>query len=601
MPPPKTTLERFQAATSRADLAALLKIEHKQLTYLLYVKKDADKYTKFSIPKKSGGLREISAPTQQIKSLQRRLADKLEECLVDIQEITGRTNSASHGFRPDKSILTNASAHRNKRHVLNLDLKDFFPSITGGRIRGFLISDSNFNLHKDVATSIAHIACFDSKLPQGSPCSPVISHLIAGILDFHLSRLAKAQGCLYTRYADDITFSTNKKDFPKGLAFQDEADAHKWKIGRQLLGLIKKSGFAVNESKTRMQYKSSRQSVTGLVVNEKVNVASEYRHLVRAYVFSLVNHGYFTIRTKLKDENGLIKIESKEGTREQLHGMLGFVHSVDSVFRTEVRNHPYNYLDHQFNDKKPSGNLLIYRRFLLYTRFYSNTTPLIVCEGKTDGVYISNAVHQSKFAFPQLVKKGANGKDVLSFQLWKYARKHKKKKHVYLPNFSTATILGSGSGGGANLGGLIRTYHKELSKFKAPAGPFPVIFIVDNDSGGKTVYSTIKELLKIKITGQEPFVHLFSNLYVVPVPLGGSLERSVEDLFSAVDIAKGLNGKPFDFSNDADSLNAVGKVKFAYEFVAKQAASLDWTGFSSLLANICAALDDFESSKPVGE
>jgi len=595
MPPPKTTLERFQAATSRAALAKLLDIEHKILTYLLYVKKDANKYSTFSIPKKSGGTREINAPIPQVKSLQRELATKLEQCLVDIQNATGRVNSASHGFRPGKSILTNASVHRNKRYVLNLDLKDFFPTITGERIRGFLIKDKNFHFDKDVATAIAHIACLDGKLPQGSPCSPVISNLIAGILDFHLSRLAKNYGCLYTRYADDITFSTNKKDFPSAIALRDDTDEHRWKLGRQLLGLIKKSGFSVNEEKTRMQYKTSRQQVTGLVVNKKINVASEYRHLVRAYVFSLVNHGKYTIEKAAKGEDGKIKVESQEGTEAQLHGMLGFIHAVDSVFRTHAKENPHNYPGLLLDDKKPTGNLTIYRRFLLYTRFYANSIPLIVCEGKTDGVYLSNAVHQSKTSFPSLIKKDAKGKEVLSFQLLKYARKHKKKNRVYLPNFSTISILGGSSGGGANLGGLIRAYHTDLKRFKAPIGKSPVIFVVDNDSGGKTVFKAIKDLLKINILGNEPFVHLFANLYVVPMPLGGFAERSVEDLFSKIDIAKGLNGKPFDFSKDNDTSTSVGKAGFAYNFVAKKAHELDWTGFHPLLANICAALDDYHA------
>lgn len=342
LPAPKSALERFQYASSRAALASLLSIEPKDLTYLLYVLKNSEKYSLFSIPRKGGGLREINAPIPKIKSLQRRLAEGLELCVADIARLTGRSNSASHGFCPGKSILSNASVHRNKRYVFNLDLKDFFPTITGGRIRGFLINDKNFKLHKDVATTIAHIACLEGKLPQGSPCSPVISNLIAGILDFHLARLAKTNGCRYTRYADDITFSTNKKDFPKSIAFC-EKDAHRWEIGKQLQGLIIKSGFVVNEKKTRMQYKTSRQQVTGLVVNTKVNVTREYRKLVRAYVFSLVNHGRYTIKTVVKDDKGRLVEETEEGRRSQLHGMLGFIHSVDNVYQSDVRDHPYNY------------------------------------------------------------------------------------------------------------------------------------------------------------------------------------------------------------------------------------------------------------------
>lgn len=571
----------------------LLDIKHQDLTYLLYVKKDSEKYSVFPIPKRSGGSRDICVPAADLKSLQRKLGAALEQCIADIETITKRTNKASHGFRPGKSILTNAAVHRNRRYVFNIDLKDFFPSITGQRIRGFLINDRNFAFDASVATTIAHIACRDGKLPQGSPCSPVISNMIAGILDVHLSKLAGAHGCSYTRYADDLTFSTNKEDFPAAIAFRDDANEHSWKVGAELSRLILRSGFLVNDRKTRMQYRDSRQQVTGLVVNKRVNVGTEYRYLVRAYVAALVKNGKYTVKRRVADAHGKLQTVDEEGTPAQLHGMLGFIHSVDSVLRTDIKKHPYNYPGQQANDKKPTGNLAIYRRFLIYTRFYANTVPLIVCEGKTDGVYISNAVHQSKNLFPALVKKDGKGNDVLSFQLLKYARKHKKKKMVHLPNYSTITILGGGSGGGANLGNLIRAYHGELARFKAPRGKQAVIFIVDNDSGGKTVFKVVKDALKISITGEEPFVYLFANLYIVPVPLGGAKERSIEGLFSPADIAKGLDGKPFDFSAESSSATSVGKADFAYEFVAKRAKELDWAGFHPLLANVVGAMDDY--------
>ncbi|RYZ63536.1 MAG: RNA-directed DNA polymerase, partial [Proteobacteria bacterium] len=267
MPETKTKLGRLRAARTRGDLAALLAIDLKHLTYLLYKLPQAEKYTSFHIKKKSGGNRRIQAPIDSLKSLQRKTADLLQDCIAEIEEQSGKSNSASHGFRRDKSVLTNASVHRNKRYVLNLDLKDFFPSITFPRVRGFLMKDQSLGLAEDIATTLAQIACAEDALPQGSPCSPVISNLIAGILDLHLSRLAKNYGCRYTRYADDITFSTNNRVFPSAIAFLDDAASHDWQLGRQILGLIKKSGFAVNEQKTRMQYENSRQQVTGIVVH----------------------------------------------------------------------------------------------------------------------------------------------------------------------------------------------------------------------------------------------------------------------------------------------------------------------------------------------
>lgn len=588
----KSVLELFQAASSRSDVAALVDIKLKDLTYLLYVMKEEDKYTTFDIAKKSGGKRQICAPIKNVKSLQRKLADRLEQCVALIEGTTERKNPSSHGFRRGKSILTNAATHRNRRYVFNIDLEDFFPSITGKRIRGLLIKDKKFGFHEVVATTIAHIACYEGKLPQGSPCSPVISNMIAAILDFHLSRLARDNGCVYSRYADDITFSTNQKEFPPAIAVRSELNDHDWRVGRQLQGLIKKSGFSINSAKTRMQYKTSRQQVTGLVVNKKVNVTTEYRRLVRAYVFSLINHNRFTVkngtRTELSDETA-----SVDGTREQLHGMLSFVHSVDSVYRTNVKQHPQNYPGMQVDAKKPTGTLDLYRRFLFFTRFFSNTVPLIVCEGKTDNVYLSNAVHQSKARFPRLITKDDNDSDVLAFRFLKYARKHKRKKHIYLPNYSTVQILGAGSGGGPNLGNLILNYHAEYAKFRAPKGKFPVIFIVDNDSGGKDVFKKVKNIAKV--SGQEPFVRLFGNLYIVPVPLSGAPEKCIEELFSPVDVAKGMDGKAFDFSKDSSDATSIGKAGFAYDFVAKQAKDLDWSGFHPLLENICAALNDYDA------
>ena len=397
MSKPCSKLNEYKEAKTRAELADLLQIKHKVLTYLLYVKKDEEKYFSFNIPKKNGGVREIFAPITELKSLQRRLANDLQVCLQELEGVSRYHNNASHGFVRNKSILTNAKAHKNKRFVFNIDLRDFFPAISGQRIRGFLINDERFKFSEQVATTIAHIACREGVLPQGSPCSPVISNLIAGILDVHLARLAKKYGCRYTRYADDITFSTNKKEFPTAIAYKCSSDSHKWLIGVQLEKLISKSGFIINETKTRMQYKDSRQEVTGLVVNKRINVTAEYRHLVRAYVFSLINKGFYEIRSTAKDESGNMTDTVSHGSIAKLHGMLGYIHSVDNVLVADLKKNPNNYSNvlgstSTGTDTKISSMLAMYRRFLFFTRFYNNNHPMVVCEGKTDNVYISSAV-----------------------------------------------------------------------------------------------------------------------------------------------------------------------------------------------------------------
>jgi RNA-directed DNA polymerase len=578
IPPPvvHTSLSRLKAATSRAHLASILGIKLQDLTYLLYKKPEDKKYTSFEITKKSGGKRKISAPIDSLKSLQRKTSEILQECISEIEINTKKINHASHGFRLDKSILTNASKHKNRRYVFNIDLEDFFPSITFPRIRGFLISDKNFSLNPIVATTIAQIACMESKLPQGSPCSPIISNLIAGILDVHLARLASANGCTYTRYADDITFSTNKKEFPAAIATSSGENTHNWILGKQLAGLIKKSGFSVNVSKTRMQYRTSRQQVTGLVVNKKISAPQEYRHQVRAYVNSLVRRGFYLV------QNGEQK---EEGSIHKLHGMLGFIHAVESVYRTDLQRHPYNYPGVVVDERKPTGNLAIYRRFLLYTRFYANRQPLLICEGKTDNVYISNAIHQRKAEFPLLIKKNDDEKYVIAFQFFKYARKHRRKSDIYLPNYSTAMILGNGSGGGPNLAGLMSAYRSELKKFTSPGGEFPVIFIVDSDSGGKPVFKAIEGITKKKPSGTESFIPVFENVYVIPISKDGKPNASIEHLFSEKDKSVEIDGMPFDFSKESSG-STLGKASFAYDFVSKHPEKVDWSGFSMLLKSI---------------
>ncbi len=596
-----TAIQRLQAAKTRAGLAKLLEIEHRQLTYLLYHRTDISKYKSFEISKRSGGSRIIHAPCDELKSLQKRLGALLDQCVLDIEASGGRKNQAAHGFRPQRSIITNAKCHRNRRFVFNLDLADFFPTITAKRIRGLLINDQRFNLSPEVATTIAHIACHETVLPQGAPSSPSISNLIAGIMDSHLVRLAKEQGCTYTRYADDLTFSTNQKVFPEQIAIQCEADKDSWQVGSELIRLIKKSGFDINTKKTRMQYRTSRQQVTGLIVNKKVNIPAEYRRLVRAYVFAIVNHGKYTIKRHIRLPDGKLVSREEEGTVAKLHGMLGFIHAVDNVFLSDLRRNPQNYPAHSLNEKSPNKKLQIFRRFLFYTKFYCNTTPLIICEGKTDNVYIGNAAHQCKHLFPQLIKKAENGQDILSFSFMRYDRKHKKKDQVYLPNFSTVSILGAGSGGADNLKNIIAGYKSEHKKFKAQPGTHPVIIIVDNDAAGKKVFSTAVENSNPKlkrITGDEAFVNVFGNLYLVPIPRATNQETSIEDLFASKDIPTHINGKQLIFSNDNDS-SFSGKSDFAYDIVEKRAAEIDWTGFHPLLTNICAVLS-YHSAKVGG-
>ena len=222
----------LKAATTLSDLATLLGFKPSTLSYIAFQLPPASKYTTFQIPKRKGGTRTIKAPTDSLKLLQQKLSTLLQDCLDEINKSKGRKDRIAHGFKRKRSIITNATEHRNRRYVFNIDLEEFFPSINFGRVRGYFTRDNNFALNEAVATVIAQIACHENALPQGSPCSPVISNLVAHVLDMHLVRLASTVGCTYSRYADDLTFSTNKKIFPARIAELAAGESHLWRPGR---------------------------------------------------------------------------------------------------------------------------------------------------------------------------------------------------------------------------------------------------------------------------------------------------------------------------------------------------------------------------------
>lgn len=160
-------------------------------------------YQQFSIAKGTGKVRLITAPDRRLKMLQQKLLPLLDQLY--------RVRSPVHGFVPNRSVKTNAESHRSRRFVINLDLKDFFPSITENRIQGLL---SALGLNYRVAEIIARLSCFGSRLPQGAPTSPTLSNMICYRLDTDLMQVAKGARAIYTRYADDITFSSYQPPSP---------------------------------------------------------------------------------------------------------------------------------------------------------------------------------------------------------------------------------------------------------------------------------------------------------------------------------------------------------------------------------------------------
>ena len=259
--------KKFQELQSPHDIAQLLQVPYEYLTYYLYRIPHGSRYTEFRVLKKSGGYRTIHSPKGSLGIVQRKLSQVLYAVY--------RPRPSVHGFAASRSIVTNAKAHVNKKFVLNLDIKDFFGSINFGRVRGMFIANP-YKLDEKVATVLAQICCFDNKLPQGAPTSPIVSNLICAKMDSELQRFSKQHGLLYTRYADDITLSSNRNELPTSLVSHYEKGLPNVMLGDELRSVIERNGFQINEAKVRLAYKTQRQEVTGLIVNQTVNVSRKY-------------------------------------------------------------------------------------------------------------------------------------------------------------------------------------------------------------------------------------------------------------------------------------------------------------------------------------
>lgn len=577
-------LEKLQKAENRKDLARLLGFKPSALTSIVYKTELADKYTTFEIPKRSGGTRTIKAPNPKLKKLQTRLAYLLYTCLSEIEE-ERKASPVSYGFRKASTIAANAKNHKRRRYVLNLDLEDFFPTFNFGRVRGFFLKDVAFELEEQVATTIAQIACDGEALPQGSPCSPVISELIGQVLDLRLLRFSKKHGVRYSRYVDDITFSTNQRDFPVALAVADRAGYSVWTLGDELAHEIERAGFKVNKGKTRMHYRGSRQMVTGLVVNEKVNIRSEYYRNARAMCDSLFQSGQYFRSVTPSSEPGEEPVPDLIENLSPLEGVLSHIYAVtQSEERRSLKD----------QRTKPRAIRTLYRRFLFYKYCMALEAPLIITEGKTDPIYIREAIRYRKAYHPQL---GESGKDGFEFAI-----------RFFNYNGQAHEVMDLGGGTG-DLKSIPLDYLRNLGAAWKGRRPFkhkpmvhPVILLLDNDSGLAAVAGTVKKHfhVTVKTTTTSDFYHITDNLYLVKTPEETG-ESCIEDLFPDEVKNRRLKGKKFSPKGTINPDTEYGKEVFAKSVVKPNAHKIDFSAFDALLDRIVAVLEDFSNASEVSE
>lgn len=275
-------LKAFLSIKSPVGLAIVLYGRpYSELQKLIY---PSPRYREFTIKKKNGNDRLIAQPSPLLIDAQRELAS--------ILNLVVQARPSAHGFVQGKSIVTNARSHvgPRKSFIFNIDLKDFFPSITFKRVRGLFMAQP-FSFPFSVATTLAQICCWKGVLPQGAPTSPVISNLICRGLDGDLQKLAEECRSTYTRYADDITFSFTTKtsaDLPERIV---RLAGGAYSVGESLREAIEKHSFKINLDKVRLHSKHGRLEVTGLSVNKFPNVRREFVHQIRGMLNAWEKYG----------------------------------------------------------------------------------------------------------------------------------------------------------------------------------------------------------------------------------------------------------------------------------------------------------------------
>lgn len=579
-------IKALREAKTKPDLAQLLGVKASFLTYVIYVLKPSTQYHRFEIPKKNGGIRTICSPSERLKKIQSSLSYILQNCIEEINNEKGSKkknipSNLSHGFLRKKSIITNTLPHLNKKNILNIDIEDFFGSFHFGRVRGFFIKNRNFSLDPEIATVIAQIACYDNKLPQGSPCSPVITNLISHSLDIRLASLASYYSCTYSRYADDITLSTRKKYFPGNII---KHNGEEYIIGKRLKKEIHRADFIINKSKTRVFYKDSRQEVTGLVSNKKPNIKSEYYRTARAQCHKLFKDGCF-----------FEKINGKEieGNINKLEGKLSFIDQIDHYNR--LRDKPplsKNYVLKKHGitkDNLLNGREKNYSKFLFYKFFYINEKPTILCEGKTDNIYLKSAIRSLAKNHPKLSEQKPYH---LLLNFMNYSKKTRFLLNLY--------------GGTSYLNLFIEKFQEKQVFYKSLKPKNPVILVLDNDSGFKQDIE--KNLKKIKTAKPYPedignknfresdFIHVNNNLYIVLTPLLDRDETEMEDFFDNKTRQTVVSGKTFNKSNNKiDNKKEYGKEIFSKKVVLENKKSIDFSGFSTILRRIEKCIDHYKN------
>lgn len=246
------------------QLSGLFLMNRKRLFNLM---KGVDEhYQPIEVIKKNGGTRLLHEPDRKLKQLQHTI---LREILTSFTP-----SQYSKAYVRRRTLMDNASPHVGKRYLLKLDIADFFGSIRFGQVYSAVFNTKHFP--RQIGMMLTSFCCYKGALPQGAPTSPALSNLVMRDFDDHIGDWCAQRGIAFTQYSDDMTFSSNQPLYH---------------VYQKAKAMLEESGFRLNEEKTRFVTSSSRQSVTGLTVNEKVAVSREYKRRVRQEAYYALKYG----------------------------------------------------------------------------------------------------------------------------------------------------------------------------------------------------------------------------------------------------------------------------------------------------------------------
>ncbi len=314
----------FQDLRTTFDLAMAIGRKNRLLTWLLrqLAKKDKALYNTWTIPKRSGAERTITAPISELKWAQRSILEKLLYQVPD--------HDASVGFQPGMSIADNARIHSGADVVISIDLEDFFPTVKFPRVFGALKS---VGFHKKIAGIITALCTWNGALPQGAPTSPRLSNMVCYRMDSIIRSYLDKKGWRYTRYADDITISFRKEDNPDFELKSVDG------IVSVLRRIIEEEGFHVNEAKTKIMRKGRRQWVTGLVANSHPNILKTKFKQIRAAIHNSKMRGV----DKAASEQSVSRVKFVQW----VSGNLAFFHMVNPEKTSTMKDQWEEVLSHE--------------------------------------------------------------------------------------------------------------------------------------------------------------------------------------------------------------------------------------------------------------